>query len=128
MASKFRHKRSLGHPRLGVDFQNHEPPRPARRNVIPEIRPAYAATTERPMRPERQLLNILVNISFKFRRKDVDGTALCIFCVIVLPAPVRSAYLYDIIGFLADDGAGQLAPGDVAFDQDLVSMGPIFIG
>jgi len=66
---EFRHKRSLGHPRLGIDFQNHELPRSAGRVVIPEIRPAHATTAERLMRHEGQLLNILVNISFKICRK-----------------------------------------------------------
>ena len=80
------------------------------------------------MRHERQLLYILVNISFKICRKDVDRTAFRVFCVIVVPAPVGGAYLYDIIGFFADDGAGELASGDVAFDQDLVSVRPIFLG
>src|SRR5664279_6287939 len=49
---QFRHKRRLGHPRLGVDFQNHELPRSVRRIVISEVRPAHAATAERLMRHE----------------------------------------------------------------------------
>ena len=58
------------------------------------------------MHHERQFLNSLVNISFHFRREDMEGTPLGVFCLIIVPAPVRRAYLYDIIGFFADDGAG----------------------
>jgi hypothetical protein len=80
------------------------------------------------MRYEGQLLNILVNNFFKICRKDVDGTAFGVFCVIVVPAPVSRPYLYDIIGFFADDSASELAPGNEAFDENLSAVGPIFTG
>ena len=77
------------------------------------------------MRHEGQLLYILVNKFFKIRRKEVDRAALGVFCVIIVPAAVGGADLDYVIGLVADDGAGEFAPGDEALDQHFVAVGPV---
>ncbi len=67
----FWHERGLGHPGLGVDFQHDESARAVRPVVVAKVRATDAATAERPMSLERQLLNLLVNIRFKISGKNV---------------------------------------------------------
>ena len=53
MGGHFGREGRLRHSGLGIDFQNNEFARSFGPVVIPEVGPAYAATTERPVRLER---------------------------------------------------------------------------
>src|SRR5271154_3126115 len=92
------HEGCLGHAGLRIDFQYDELARTSGAVVISKVGPAYAATAQRLVRLERQLLDKVVNIFFKIRRKYVDRSALGIFGVVVVPTTVRGVDFDDVVG------------------------------
>ena len=96
------------------------------RFVQAKIGPADAAAAERAMRPEGQLLDFMVNFRFNFRRKDVDGAALGVFCVVTVKSFGHRLDFDDVEHAVAHDGAGQFLAVDETFGEQPVAIGPVF--
>src|ERR1700722_3728438 len=77
------------------------------------------------MRPERQLLDFMVNFRFNFRGNDVEGYSFGVFCVISVEGFRHRLDFDDVRRTVADDRAGQFLSSNESLGDQAVAVGPV---